>query len=307
MYPVLFHLGPVTISSFGFFLSIAVLAAVFTSWRLAKAYDLDEEKIIDLSIFTFLGGIILARIFFVIINWSFFGLDNLSKIFLINLYPGFSFWGGLLGGIFTLWFFSRRFKLPFWQIADFAATSFLLALAISDIGCFLGGCYIGSPSDSFLALPVVGVIGKRLPISLFESLILFIIFFQLFKKVIKFHVAGKILALALIYLGLIRLFFQFFRDSGSFILPLLLVLSGIITFYYRSKRNIVEDLKNLVTTPTSPKKRQLVVSSLKKCWYNNWINWKIKFGKFKKLLSNLPRILKRRLNVKSTPKDIIKN
>ncbi|MDO8638312.1 MAG: prolipoprotein diacylglyceryl transferase [Candidatus Daviesbacteria bacterium] len=306
MYPVLFHFGPFTISSFGFFLSLAVLAGVFTSWRLAKAYDLNEEKIIDLAIFTFLGGIIFARIFFIIFNWSYFGLDNLSKIFLINLYPGFSFWGGLLGGVVALWFFSKRFKISFWQIADFASVSFFLGLAVSDIGCFLGGCYIGAPSNSFLALPIVGMIGKRLPISLFESLFLFLIFFHLFKQVIKFHFAGKILALSLIYLGLIRFVLQFFRASQgrenliSYLLSIGLVLLGIIIFYLRSKRNFIEDLKDLAQTPFSLKRRQMVVSYLKKTWYNNQVDWKVR-------LARLPKVLKRRLNVKSTPKDIIEN
>lgn len=306
MYPVLFHLGPFTISSFGFFLSLAVLSAVFTCWRLGKAYDLDEEKIIDLSIFTVLGGIILSRIFFVIINWTYFGFDNLSKIFLINLYPGFSFWGGFLGGIITLYFFSKRFKLPFWQVIDFAAVSFLLGLALADIGCFLGGCYIGIPSNSFLALPVVGLIGPRIPISLFESLFLLIVFFHLFSQVTKFHFAGKIFALALIYLGLIRVVLLFFKENPNFISSGL-VLAGIIVFYLKSKRNIVADIKGFMQTPFSPKKRQMVVSSLIKTWYNNQVNWKIRLNKIKKFLSHLPKILKRRLNVKSTPRDIIKN
>lgn len=313
MYPVLFHFGPFTVSSFGFFLSLAVLFAIFVSWRLAKAYDLNEEKVIDLSIFTFLGGIVSARIFFIIFNWSFFGFDNLSKFFLINLYPGFSFWGGLIGGIFVLWFFSKRFKLVFWQITDFAAVSFLLGLAVADIGCFLGGCFIGAPSNSFLALPVVGIIGKRLPISLLESLFLFLIFFYLFKQVIKFHFAGKILAFSLIYLGLVKFVIQFFRASQvkenliSYILSLGLIFLGIIVFYLRSKRNVIEDVRNLVYTPFSPKKRQVVVSSLQKTWYNKQVSWKIKLNKVKKILGSFPKVLKRRLNVKSTPTDIIKD
>ena len=226
---------------------------------------------------------------------------------LINLYPGFSFWGGILGGTAALWFFSKRFKLSFWQIADFAAVGFLLGLSISDVGCFLGGCYVGVPNDSFLAMPVVGIIGKRLPISLFESLILFLIFLKLFGQVIKFHVAGKILALSMIYLGLVRFALQFFRENGSFILPSVLIILGLTVFYYRSKRNIIEDLKGLAQTPFSLKKRQMVVLSLRKTWYNNQVDWKVKFNKIRKLLSDLPKILKRRLNVKSTPKDIIKN
>lgn len=313
MYPVLFHLGPLTVSSFGFFLSLAVLAAVFTSWRLAKAYDLDEEKIIDLGIFTFLGGIVLARIFFVIFNWSYFGFDNLFKIFLINLYPGFSFWGGLLGGIITLYCFSKRFKLSFWEIADFASVSFFLGLAISDLGCFVGGCYIGIPSNSFLALPIVGVIGKRLPVSLFESIILLWVFFHLFKQVIRFHFAGKILAFSLIYLGLVKFILQFFRDNQSqenliaYLLSFGLFFSGIFVFYFRSKRNIIKDVRHFIQIPFSSQKRQVVVLSLKKTWYNTNVNWGIKFNKIKKLLNNLPKVLKRRLNVKSNPKHIIKN
>jgi len=165
MLPVLFSIGPITVSSFGFFLSLAFLFATFLLWRLAHGWDLNEEKILDLIILSFFGGLIGARIFFIMLNFNLFSFD-LGKMLLVTKYPGLNFWGGFLGGWLTLNFFTRRFKMDFWQVADLAAIGLLGGLILGDLGCFLGGCSFGVPSNSFFAVPMVGVIGKRFPVQL---------------------------------------------------------------------------------------------------------------------------------------------
>lgn len=300
MHPNLFVFGPIVISSFGFFLAAAFLLATFISWRLAKTYDLNEEKILDIAILTFFAGLIGARLYFILSHWQIF--RSWEKIFLINLYPGLSLWGGFLGGALALWYFSKRAKLQFWQVADFAAVSIALGLSLANIGCFLGGCNFGVVSSSPLAVSVVGLAGKRFPLPLFEGLLTLMLFFYLFKQVVRFHFAGKILAVFLIILGWVKFLESFFQEYTKYenLWSLLLIFLGFWVFYKQSKRSIILDLRFIGQLFVSAKKRQLLLYQLKKSWYNYQVSWKISLAK-------LPKILKRRLNVKSTPKNIIED
>ncbi len=308
MFPVLFSLGPFAITSFGLFAALGFVLAVFSVWRLAKVYDVDEGKMIDLAIFTFIGSLIGARIFFVLTNLYLF--PEWSRIFAITRYPGLSFWGGLLGGVLVFRLMLLKGKLSFWQVADFASAGLLLALAIGDLGCFLGGCAYGVTSNLPFAFPVAGILGKRLPISLFEALAFFMIFSYLWGQVIRFHFAGKITAWALILLGFIKFITEFWRGDRTFIygwlsyglvFSVLLLIAGIYIYYNCSKKSFTLDLKSFGEIFTSAKRREILTLNLKKGWYNQKVSWKIKVNKLKSVLSSLPRFFKRRLNVKPTP------
>lgn len=314
MLPVLFNIGPISISSFGFFLGLSVLIGTFLVFRVAKAFDLNEDKITDIALYTFFGGLLGARLVFIALNYQAF--TEISRIFLLNKYPGFSLWGGILGGLFCLWFFSKRAKFNFWQIADFIAVAFLFGMFLGNIGCFFGGCNLGAISNSPLATSVVGLIGKRLPLSLFEGLALLFLFLRLWPQTIKFHFAGKILALTLMGIGVVKFILEFYRQphphlielgflTPGHLLSLMLFILGIMVFYYKSKRSIITDLRALGEVVTSSKRRQIIISVLKKTFYNYKVNGKIKIDKLIKFLLNLPSFLKRRLNVKSIPKDIV--
>ena len=119
MLPVLFSLNKVSLSSFGVFTTLGFLVGVFLVWRLSRAWDLDEERILDLTLLTFLGGLFGARLYFVLEHLSVFAL-NFLRIILINKYPGFSFWGAILGGWLTLFYLCRSKKMDFWLISDIA-------------------------------------------------------------------------------------------------------------------------------------------------------------------------------------------
>lgn len=312
MLPVLFSIGPISVSSFGLSLVLAFLAAVFIAWRLAKAYDLNEGKILDLAILTLFAGLIGSRLYFIIFNYPIF--NDLMKIVLINRYPGMVFWGGLLGGGIALTLLTMRTKLNYWQIADISAVSLILGLAIGNIGCFLGGCSYGVISSLPFATTVTGVLGKRFPISVLESLILFISFMWLWKQAIRFHFQGKITALALIILGTLKYFAEFYRgDSQPFwknplilwgqIPSVALIIVGLGLYYWRSKRSVIKDILYLFYLIISSKKRDQLLSQLRKTCYNIKIGWSIKLNKIKISLQTSPNRLKRKLNVKSTPQD----
>lgn len=303
MLPILFSVGKIPVSSFGLFLALGFLTAVFVSWRLAKAYDLDEAKILDLSLLTFFGGLIFARVYFVLLNLNYF--TNLSHIFLINLYPGLSLWGGLIGGVLVLKLLTLRAKLNFWQITDIASVGLMMGLVFGSMGCFLGGCGYGIVSSLPIAVSVVGFIGKRLPVNIFEGLIYLLFFFWLWKAATRFHFNGKIVAFTFILLGLERFFAEDLR-SGSWqeqIAPFILFIIGIVIYYMRSKRVLKADVFSIKQTFTSSKKRSLLLQRFVKHCYNTKIGWKIRVGKTKTSALSLPTKIKKKLNVKSNPRN----
>ncbi|TSC64648.1 MAG: phosphatidylglycerol:prolipoprotein diacylglycerol transferase, partial [Microgenomates group bacterium Gr01-1014_93] len=212
------------------------------------------------------------------------------------------FIGGVTGGILSLYFFSKRLNLNFWQAADAGAVGFLGAAIFGNIGCFLGGCSIGIPSNAFFAIPVVGVLDKRFPVQLLEASILGLILIKFWKSAIHFHFNGKIFSLCLIFVGLIRFFLEFFREKENvlnYFLYVTIFLAGIFIFYFKSKRNIVIDLKslskNIADFITKPEDRKIALKKLTKSWYNQRVSfsWKIKGVK----------TFLRRVNVKPTPKN----
>lgn len=299
MLPVLFSIGPLAISSFGFFLAVGFVLGTFLIWRLARAWDLDEEKILDLTLLTFFGGLMGSRIYFVIEHLDFFA-DNLASIVLITKYPGFSFWGAFLGGWLTLFIFSKRLKLDFWQIADIAIVGFLGGLIMGDIGCLLGGCGAGRVSD-FLGINVVGLVGKRFPVQALEALIFIFLLFKVWPKAVHFHTAGKIVSLSLIYIGFIKFIMEGLRDSRGegYLLSGVLVILGLTIFYKITGKNPISDIKSLtklsVMVVTEKSTRRLIILNWSKSWYNLKVSWKWRLRQFGKL--------SRRFHVNTHPKN----
>lgn len=288
MLPVLFSIGNVSVSSFGVLLALGFLFAIFLVWRLCRAWDLDEEKSLDLTLVTFIGGIIGGRMYFVIEHLQDF-IGSLLNLILINKFPGFSFWGGILGGWLTLYFFARKARMNFWQLADIASVGLLGGLILSDLGCFLGGCDVGVPSKAFFAVYMIGFIGKRWPVQIIESLLLSITLLIIWRGATHFHQRGKIASLSFIYIGIIKLILVTFKqDHSDRIFAVVLIILGLTIYYRVTQQNPIIQLQNLrvflIKFITNPDSRKLVMQSLGKSWYNQktTVAWKLR--SLKKLL-----------------------
>lgn len=289
MVPVLFTIFNYPVSSFGVFLILGFLVGIFLIWRLSRAWDLDEEKILDLTLLTFLGGLFGARIYFVLEHVSIFA-TNLTRIILINKFPGFSFWGGFLGGWLTLFFLAKNKKEDFWMLSDIAVVGFLGSLIFSDIGCFLGGCNVGVKTDLFLSIPMVGLVGRRFPVQILEALLFSGVLSNIWSQAIRFHPRGKIVSLSLIYIGIIKFFIEPLKqnhDEGKF-LSLVLFFLGVTIYYRVMRRNLILDIKNLGLSFSkiiiNSTFRKLAFDRFRKYWYNQTtlFFWNIK--NFKKII-----------------------
>jgi phosphatidylglycerol---prolipoprotein diacylglyceryl transferase len=92
---------------------------------------------------TLLGGIVGAKVLFVILGWHHYATGELH--FWSNFGTGFVFFGGLLGALATGVIFAWMRGLNFWQGADYVAVALSLGHAIGRVGCFVNGCCPGRP------------------------------------------------------------------------------------------------------------------------------------------------------------------
>ena len=93
MHPVLFHIGNIPISPYGILVAIGIMAAIFLATRLTRRQGMKDENIIDLAVFGIIGGIIGAKLLYVITTWDQFLADPFGTVFSRS---GLVFYGGFL-------------------------------------------------------------------------------------------------------------------------------------------------------------------------------------------------------------------
>jgi len=136
MYPVLFKIGPLTVYSFGTLMAVAALAAGWLVWLELKRYRYDPEFASTMVIAGAVGGLLGARIFYIFEDWDRFVLAPID--FLISG-AGFTWYGGLLGGVLAESWVVKRKGIPWLHAADISAPALALAYGIGRIGCHIAG------------------------------------------------------------------------------------------------------------------------------------------------------------------------
>lgn len=167
MLPILFKVGPVTVYSYGVMLAIAFAACTgFLMWYLPRK-GMGRDEALDLVLAAAVGGLIGARVLYVVSFWKDFAEHPLWAFQLWR--GGMIFYGGaVLGSLVVLWYALRR-KLRVPVIADVGGMTLALGSAIGRLGCFLNGCCYGAPSDSIIACSFPGTGNRVLPTQLFDS------------------------------------------------------------------------------------------------------------------------------------------
>ena len=163
MYPELFSIGPITISSFGMMIVIAFLVANYLLKKEFQNYGYNPDYADDIVFRAALGGILGAKIYFLIENYDiasenigglwkiFYGLVTLDFSLVssgIQLFgAGLVFLGGLLGGLLLVTHYIRKKSLEWLVVADLVAPLIALGHGIGRVGCLLVGDDYGIPTD----------------------------------------------------------------------------------------------------------------------------------------------------------------
>ena len=150
--PILFSLGPINIYWYGFFIVLGVLSALTVAIILEKFYALKSDTIIDLSLWLILGGLTGARLYDVFLEWPYF-LAHPLDVFKV-WQGGLAIHGAIIGGSVALWWYTKRFKHNFWQLAAIAVTTLPLAQALGRWGNFFNQELFGRPTNLPWGIPI---------------------------------------------------------------------------------------------------------------------------------------------------------
>jgi phosphatidylglycerol:prolipoprotein diacylglycerol transferase len=144
MFPYLLKIGWFELRVYSLMLIIAVLLSIFLVSRRSKQLGYDGKKTENIIIFTFIGGIIGARLYYIIFNWDFFRY-NLSEIPAV-WHGGLAIHGGVILGITSFFFLCKFYRFPFLKFTDLTAPALLLSQGIGRFGNFANGEAHGVPT-----------------------------------------------------------------------------------------------------------------------------------------------------------------
>jgi len=150
MYPIL-QVGPFTIYTLWVLFAMGVFSSLLIVNKLAKSRLVKISFLAENSILIFFCGLIMARIVFILYNFSFFWEVIIQQGQILEIFyiwdKGLSVWGGLIGIFISLYLLSRRHKEDFLAWADILVVSILIGMISANIGAFLDGRNYGSPTN----------------------------------------------------------------------------------------------------------------------------------------------------------------
>ncbi|MFI5291882.1 MAG: prolipoprotein diacylglyceryl transferase [Candidatus Limnocylindrales bacterium] len=143
--PVIVELGPLAIPWYGVGYAVAIAVGVWLAGVEARRRGLDPKIIGDGLLWVVVFGIIGARLYHVVDQWSRYQNDLLAII--LPPYSGLGIYGGIAGGLVGLFLYSRRRHFAFLPWVDTLVPSLFIGQAIARWGNFFNQELYGPPTD----------------------------------------------------------------------------------------------------------------------------------------------------------------
>jgi len=212
---ILFSIGGFSIHLFGITIALGILVGFFVMLAEAKRKGLEQEKLIDLALYTVIAGIIGARLNYILaFNFSYY-IQNPKEIFMIHQ-GGLSIQGALIGGtIFALWYMKKN-NIPIWKTADAFAPAIIIGQAIGRVGCDVFG--IPMTKSWFWGVRVGGQLLH--PAQIYEAILNYILFLVLWNKRKNTKYDGQLFVIYIIGFSINRFIVEFFRTNPMIFGPI---------------------------------------------------------------------------------------
>jgi phosphatidylglycerol:prolipoprotein diacylglycerol transferase len=231
-HPFAYQWGWFQFTGFGLAVLLAFLIAQIIAQRELARRGHDPEPIGDLIFAAVIGGLLGAKLYYVLII-----ARDIRELF---TRAGFVFWGGLIGGILAVAFVIWRKKLRFTRISDVGAISVAAAYSIGRSGCWAVGDDYGRPWNSPWAVsfpngappstaenmqhlfgiplppgtPAYEVLTVY-PTQLYEVTLGFVMFLILWRLRDHKHAEGWLMGVYCVLAGLERFIVEFFRAKDD--------------------------------------------------------------------------------------------
>jgi phosphatidylglycerol:prolipoprotein diacylglycerol transferase len=164
MHPTLlsFRLGEhaVGLPSYGALVALGFAVGIVLFWREGRQQGFDGARLLDVSFWSIVAGLVGSRAAFVALNAHDFAeacfgrgpsvggrIAGCTAIFRF-WEGGFVFYGGVIAAAAVVLSFCRREGWSFWRLGDLAAPTLAIGHGIGRLGCFLAGCCFGKASSA---------------------------------------------------------------------------------------------------------------------------------------------------------------
>lgn len=257
-HPFSYKLGIFTFTGFGIAVLLAFAIAQVISQRELARRGHDPEPVGDLVFAAVVGGLLGAKIYYVIL---------VGDVATLWSRGGFVFWGGLIGGIIAVYAVIHRKQLNAWRISDVAGIGIAAAYSVGRTGCWAVGDDYGRPWSSRFAVsfpegappstagnlatfhfPIPPGVSPSTVLSVYPTQLLEValglgMFLILWRLRNHKHAEGWLLGVYMVLAGVERFAVEFLRAKddrflGSFtmaqLLAILFIVAGVIVMRMRA-------------------------------------------------------------------------
>lgn len=263
MYPVLIHIGPFLIPSYGAMAALGILFALTLALRTARIVGVNPNQLWNLCIFALFTALAGSRLLLVIVNWT---VVRSHPAWLLNLamihHPLLAAAGSLFALIAGS-FYARWQRMPLRSTADAVAAPLALCLAFEQFGALLAGSGYGTETSVRWAVIYTNPFAARWsgaplgitlhPVQAYAALAFLTIAISLLVWLPSRRQRGDIAGLWLFSTGAAVYFTEFWRDpegrgallhgllDGPQVAAIALVLTGALLLLQRSNGRIVHE------------------------------------------------------------------
>lgn len=254
--PVLLNLGPLEIRYYGLVYLFGFLFTIWYMTRQSKAGELKltNDQIYDMFTWIILGTIVGGRLMHTLFYEPAYYLSHPLKILYI-WEGGMAFHGALIAIGLVIYYFSKKYKVSFYSLADTLVIPSAIILAIGRMANFVNGELVGKISTVPWAVKFPNFEGYRHPYQIYsviKDLLIFGILLFIKKNKPK---EGVLFWTFILSYGLLRFTTEFFKDAewywlglsaGQYLSIGAIVLGGVMLYrVFKGPSNNTQSNKNI--------------------------------------------------------------
>ncbi|MCD8191625.1 MAG: prolipoprotein diacylglyceryl transferase [Oscillospiraceae bacterium] len=227
--PYSVQIGSFSIYLYGIVIAFGFLLAFIYCMKFCRRLDMEPNEIYDYLIWGLLAGIVGARLYYVVFNFSLYK-DDLLGVFRIRD-GGLAIYGGVIGAVIAIWLVARHKRASVWRPLDVAAFGLLIGQAAGRWGNFFNRECYGYETDIFcrMGLTLNGTTIYVHPTFLYESLwnvLGLIIMHIVCKKGRRYE--GQFIILYVFWYGLGRMFIEGMRTDSLWLVQDVIRVSQLL-------------------------------------------------------------------------------
>ena len=205
--PYIVHIGSFGIRWYGFFMAVSMAIGIHYFVRRGLRAGVDEDSLYNMALLAIVGGVIGARLIYVLTNWGYFAAapGQIVRIWT----GGLAIDGALIGGLaFGMWYAYRK-AMPFWALIDGMVPGVTTGIFLVRIGNIFNGEILGHPAG------ILG--GLRQPAQIYEMIMGLILWFVYWRQLHRDPADGVPFWTFVLYYSYLRFISEFFRDNPQYL------------------------------------------------------------------------------------------